>query len=198
MYSAFPGNCSVSYVSFVYGRLWAEPNGASGKIHFSGRQTCSLYLVLWLCGWYAGQPINTEGVLYKKIRFLYIIKDSTPALLIKYESVLPVLREQIKEIFLIFSYLINTEGCALLIKGEIAIANNVHLIYILFNTKRCIFSGDRKYAHKKNAHREKCPQGKMPTGKNAHREKYPKGKMPTMKNAHMYNSFKIVTGMIAQ
>ena len=46
----------------------------------------------------------------------------------------------------------------------------------------------------KSAHKEKCPQGKMPTGKNAHREKYPGGKMPTMKKAHMYNSFKIDTG----
>ena len=34
--------------SFVYGRsLWAELTG--GKILFTGRQTCSLYLVLWLC-----------------------------------------------------------------------------------------------------------------------------------------------------
>ena len=60
----------------------------------------------------------------------------------------------------------------------------------------------------KNAHKGKCPQGKMPTRKNAHREICPQGKMPTGKNAHrercptrnnahMYNSFKIVTGMNA-
>ena len=47
---------------------------------------------------------------------------------------------------------------------------------------------------RKNAHRGKCPQGKMltgkyahkgkmPTGKNAHREKFPPGKIPTGKNA---------------
>ena len=36
----------------------------------------------------------------------------------------------------------------------------------------------------KNAHKEKCPQGKMPTGKNAHREKYPQGKIPTGENAY--------------
>ena len=35
----------------------------------------------------------------------------------------------------------------------------------------------------------------MPTGKNAHKEKCPQGKMPTRKNPHMYNSFKIVAGM---
>ena len=44
MYSAFPGNFSVSYLSFVYGRSLT-----AGKILFTGRQTCSLYLVLWLC-----------------------------------------------------------------------------------------------------------------------------------------------------
>ena len=37
----------------------------------------------------------------------------------------------------------------------------------------------------------------MTAGKNACREKCPQGKMPTRKNAHMYNSFKIVTGMSA-
>ena len=44
MYSAFPVNCSVSYLSFVYGRSLT-----AGKVLFTGRQTCSLYLVLWLC-----------------------------------------------------------------------------------------------------------------------------------------------------
>ena len=49
MYSAFPGNWRVSDLFFVYGRSpWAELNG--GKILFTGRQTCLLYLVLWLCG----------------------------------------------------------------------------------------------------------------------------------------------------
>ena len=40
-----PRNCSVSYLSFVYGRRLT-----AGKILFTGRQKCSLYLVLWLCG----------------------------------------------------------------------------------------------------------------------------------------------------
>ena len=35
----FPGNCSVSYLSFVYGRSLT-----AGKILFTGKQTCSLYL----------------------------------------------------------------------------------------------------------------------------------------------------------
>ena len=35
MYSAFPGNCSVSYLSFVYGRsLWAELNGRENSLHW--------------------------------------------------------------------------------------------------------------------------------------------------------------------
>ena len=35
MYSAFPGNCSVSYLSFVYGRsLWAELNGGENSLHW--------------------------------------------------------------------------------------------------------------------------------------------------------------------
>ena len=43
MYSAFLGNCSVSYFSFVCGRSLT-----AGKILFTGRQTCSLYLVLYM------------------------------------------------------------------------------------------------------------------------------------------------------
>ena len=39
MYSAFPWSCSVSYLSFVWGRSLT-----AGKILFTGRQTCSLYL----------------------------------------------------------------------------------------------------------------------------------------------------------
>ena len=48
----FPGNCSVSYLSFVYG----STGGVCGrsitarKFLFTGRQTCSLYFVLWLSG----------------------------------------------------------------------------------------------------------------------------------------------------
>ena len=35
MYSAFPGNRSVSYISFVYGRsLWAELNGGENSLHW--------------------------------------------------------------------------------------------------------------------------------------------------------------------
>ena len=35
IYSAFPENCSVSYLSFVYGRsLWAELNGGENSLHW--------------------------------------------------------------------------------------------------------------------------------------------------------------------
>ena len=35
MYSAFPGNCSVSYLSFVNGKsLWAELNGGENSLHW--------------------------------------------------------------------------------------------------------------------------------------------------------------------
>ena len=35
MYSAFPGNCSVSYLSFVCERsLWAELNGGENSLHW--------------------------------------------------------------------------------------------------------------------------------------------------------------------
>ena len=35
MYSEFPGNCSVSYLSFVYGKsLWAELNGGENYLHW--------------------------------------------------------------------------------------------------------------------------------------------------------------------
>ena len=35
MYSAFPGNCSVSYLSFVYGRrLLAELSGGENSLHW--------------------------------------------------------------------------------------------------------------------------------------------------------------------
>ena len=47
----FPGNCNVSYLSFVYGSTGGACGRSltAGKILFTGRQTCSLYLVLWLC-----------------------------------------------------------------------------------------------------------------------------------------------------
>ena len=51
MYSALPGNCSVS---FVHGRsLWAELNGAAGKITFTGRQIYNILplfsiMTLWV------------------------------------------------------------------------------------------------------------------------------------------------------
>ena len=35
MYFAFPGSCSVSYLSLAYGRsLWAELNGGENSLHW--------------------------------------------------------------------------------------------------------------------------------------------------------------------
>ena len=47
----FPGNCNVSYLFFVYGSTGRVCGRSltAGKILFTGRQTCSFYLVLWLC-----------------------------------------------------------------------------------------------------------------------------------------------------
>ena len=48
MYSAFSENCSGSYLSFSVGGVCGR-SLTEGKILFTGKQTCSLYLVLWLC-----------------------------------------------------------------------------------------------------------------------------------------------------
>ena len=49
MYSAFPGNCSVSYLSFVYGRsLWAELNGGENSLHWKANML-PLFSIMTLC-----------------------------------------------------------------------------------------------------------------------------------------------------
>ena len=66
MYSAFPRNCSVSYLSFVYGKsLWVELNGEGNSL-YTGRQTCSLYLVLWLCAFRFPLLLNIQGKLWHR------------------------------------------------------------------------------------------------------------------------------------
>ena len=49
MYSAFPGNCSVSYLSYVYGRsLWAELNGGENSLHWKANMLpLSSIMTLW-------------------------------------------------------------------------------------------------------------------------------------------------------
>ena len=51
MHSAFPGNCSVSYLSFVYGRsLWAELNGGEYSFHWKANTILPfsiMTLTLW-------------------------------------------------------------------------------------------------------------------------------------------------------
>ena len=49
MYSAIPGNCSASPISLLSMGGVCGRSLTAGKILFTGRQTCSLYLVLWLC-----------------------------------------------------------------------------------------------------------------------------------------------------
>ena len=47
MYSAFPGNGSVSYLSFVYVRsLWAELNGEENSLHRKANMLPLFILVL--------------------------------------------------------------------------------------------------------------------------------------------------------
>ena len=49
MYSAFPGNCSVSYLSFVCGRsLWAELNGGENSLHWKANML-PLFSIMTLC-----------------------------------------------------------------------------------------------------------------------------------------------------
>ena len=49
MYSAFLGNCSVSYLSFVYGRsLWAGLNGGENSLHWKANML-PLFSLITLC-----------------------------------------------------------------------------------------------------------------------------------------------------
>ena len=45
----FPGNCSVSYLSFVYGRsLWVELNGGENSLHWQANMLPLLSIMtLW-------------------------------------------------------------------------------------------------------------------------------------------------------
>ena len=45
----FPGNCSVSYLSFVYGRsLWAELNGGENSLHWKANMLALFSIMtLW-------------------------------------------------------------------------------------------------------------------------------------------------------
>ena len=53
MYSAFPGNCSVSYLSFVYGKsLWAELNGGENSLHWKANMLPLFSIMtLWRNHW---------------------------------------------------------------------------------------------------------------------------------------------------
>ena len=50
-YSAFPANCSVSYLSFVYGRnLWEELNGGENSLHWKANML-PLLSIMTQCQW---------------------------------------------------------------------------------------------------------------------------------------------------
>ena len=56
MYSAFPGYCSVSYLSFVYGRsLWAELNGGENSLHWKANML-PLFSIMTLCKGHTFNP----------------------------------------------------------------------------------------------------------------------------------------------
>ena len=64
MYSAFPGNCSVSYLSFVYGRsLWAELNGGENSLHWKANML-PLFSVM---------TNSTKKLDFTKMIYMYII-----------------------------------------------------------------------------------------------------------------------------
>ena len=49
MHFAFPGNCSVSYLSFIHGRgLWAELNGGENSLHWKANML-PLFSIMTLC-----------------------------------------------------------------------------------------------------------------------------------------------------
>ena len=64
MYSAFPGNCSVSsYLSFVYGRsLWAELNGGENSLHWKANML-PLFSIMTL--WLEGSSVVRRGTLLR-------------------------------------------------------------------------------------------------------------------------------------
>ena len=62
---------------FVYGRiLWAELDGG-GEILFTGRQSCSLYLVLWLCASnYRNHPNIRDEIQIKSVKNLRNLREA--------------------------------------------------------------------------------------------------------------------------
>ena len=84
MYSAFPRNCSVSYLSFVYGRsLWAELNGGENSLHWNANML-PLFSILTL--WFElsdtklrnlDMLLSTRAMFWYNIDFDEILGNST-------------------------------------------------------------------------------------------------------------------------
>ena len=74
MYSAFPGNCSVSYLSFVYGRsLWAELNGGENSLHWKANMLPLLSIItLYSCNSTLA-TVATDWRLRKLFHFIKVV-----------------------------------------------------------------------------------------------------------------------------
>ena len=69
MYSAFPGNCSVSYLSFVYGRsLWDELNGGENSLHWKANML-PLFSIMTLWDICCQCYISQEMFCYDAVTF---------------------------------------------------------------------------------------------------------------------------------
>ena len=74
MYSAFPANCSVSYLSFIYGRsLWAELNGGENSLHWQANMLPLFSNMTPLCVYiYIYIYIYTPSIQYYDSVYIYI------------------------------------------------------------------------------------------------------------------------------
>ena len=79
MYSAFPWNCTVSYLSFVYGRsLWAELNGGENSLHWKANML-PLFSIMTLCfqvvKYFRKNPANTDEVRIQDTTLFFPIEN---------------------------------------------------------------------------------------------------------------------------
>ena len=84
MYSAFTGNYSVFYLSFVYGRsLWAELNGGENSLHWKANML-PLFSIMALCTQHTHVYIICIYILYTCtwnitiINFFLIVMNKMP------------------------------------------------------------------------------------------------------------------------
>ena len=73
MYSAFPGNCSVSNLSFVYGSsLWAELNGGENSLHWKANML-PLFSIMTLYSVRLQQSLPIDWRLRKLFHFIKVV-----------------------------------------------------------------------------------------------------------------------------